>query len=464
MTDKTLCQKIGKFISRLRFEDLPLEVVNKARLCILDTIGCVFAASETDKGCLIGRYALERSKNGLCTVIGQDSKVVSDGAALANGTMAHMLEFDDGHRPSDNHIGCVVVPAALSMAEEEKVSGATFLLGAVAGYEVMGRVGEAVVFPRMESPFHGTGTCGPFGAAAAGGKMLQLDADQLANALGIAGTAAAGFREVTQSGWECKPLHAGRAAQNGIVASRLSLLRWEGPSTILEGKSGFCRAMTAEYDLEPLTDKLGSRWVVSDIGVKLYATCSPFTAIDAVLDLIREHKLKAKEIKAVKIGVGSKVFEQPAWLVVRPENSRAARFSTIYVVARAILDGEVTPRQFDEEKLRDPAVQALIDRIQIELDPEVDEIDLQMRHDPFFFPPASVEVMVADGKVLRKVVTNPRGYDPRKAPASQEEIVRKFFSLTQNILGEKRATAIAEAVLNLEKMPCISTLSNLLSG
>ncbi len=463
--ERTLSQQLADFLSPLSLTAVPAQVMNGAKLCILDTLGCMFAASRTEKGGVITGFVSGRSPDGPCKILGHARRTVAESAALANGTLAHMLELDDGHRPSDNHLGCVVVPAALATAEQERSSGAEFLLSVVTGYEVMGRVGEAVVLPRLGIAFHGTGTCGPFGGAASGATLLHLGPDQYANALGTAGTAAAGFVEVMVSGFDCKPLHAGRAAQNGVAAAYLARLGWEGPTAILEGHFGFCRGMTPQYDLAPITRDLGSKWVITDIGFKIHATCGiTFTAVDAALQLVAENGVKPDDIKSAKVMIASRLLASPGIQVAKPETAGAARFSPIYAVARAIMDGEVTPRQLADEKLRDPAIHALIDRIQLVVDPEVDDIDMRTHDEPFFFPASAVEISMTDGRQLRRLITNPKGYDPRTAPLSGEDVARKFIVLSEGSIAKDRAEAIIEAVLGIEKMPSVTTLSKLLGS
>ncbi|HEY2326919.1 MAG TPA: MmgE/PrpD family protein [Gaiellaceae bacterium] len=457
---RPIASALGDYVTR--DNSFPAAVLDHARLAVLDTIGCIIGATRTVPGRRILMYTDLHGATGPTTTVGLATGRRAEDSALANGTLAHMLEFDDGHRPSDNHLGCVVVPAAFAMAEETGANLGQLLDSVVVGYDVMGRAGEATLLPRNRSAFHGTGTTGVFGAAAVAARMLGLDAAQTAHALGIAGTAAAGLRESSRTGPDCKPLHAGRAAQNGIAAATLASLGYEGPLTIFEGERGFCRAMCAEPRPALLLDALGERFSVREAGFKVHSTCGVlFNVIDAVLELRGRNDFDVRPPETITVGVPSWIAEEASFLRRRPSSPGEARFSIPFSVAAAIADGEVSPLQMQPEKLTDPKIAELEVRVQWEVDDEVDQIYLARKDESFFFYPASV-TFERDGTAERVLSTNPRGYDPA-IPLSQEEVATKFYSTVRGIVSDADASRVADFVLTASPDASLSSTMKVLT-
>lgn len=424
----------------------PPWLLDRARLHVLDTIGCMVGATNAPAGARFLELTRLRGAAGGTTVIGLRGRYRAEDAGLANGTLAHLLEFDDGHRPSDNHLGCVVVPAALTMAEETGAHVGALLEATIVGYDVMGRAGEATLLPRNATCFHGTGTTGVFGSAAVASVLLGLDAMQIAHAFGIAGTAAAGLRESLSSGPDCKPLHAGRAVQNGISAAYLARLGYQGPLPIFEGTHGFCNAMCLNPRPELLLKDLGERFSILEAGFKVHSTCGMlFNVLDGVLDVRERYGLGASTPERIRVGVPSWIVEDPPFGRRRPATGGEARFSIPFAVAAAIVDGEVSMRQMTAEKLSDPTIAALEERVQIDYDDEVEEIYQRTKDDSFFYYPAAIE-LEHDGQTKRSLYTNPRGYDPT-IPLTTEEIVAKFHSTVHGLLDEDDAAALVDVVL-----------------
>jgi 2-methylcitrate dehydratase PrpD len=389
---------------------------------VLDTIGCMVGATRAPAGRRIIELTATRGGSGRTTTVGLAAPRRVEDTALANGTLAHMLEFDDGHRPSDNHLGCVVVPAALALAEETNASLGTCL--------------EATLLPRNETCFHGTGTTGAFGAAAVAARLLELDALETAHSFAIAGTAAAGLRESMSNGPDCKPLHAGRATTNGVTSAYLAAGGYTGPLTIFEGVHGFCNAMCNNPRPQLILDGLGDR----------FSTCGMlFNVLDGVLDVRRRHKLDDAPPPQIRVGVPSWIVEDPPFTRRRPASGGEARFSIPFAVAAAIVDGEVSMRQMTVEKLADPTIAELEQRVQIDYDDEVEAIYQCTKGDSFFYYPAAIE-FDQDGQTHRSLYTNPRGYDPT-LPLSQEELVAKFHSTVEGILERAAADEVVEVVL-----------------
>ncbi|MBI2986873.1 MAG: MmgE/PrpD family protein [Deltaproteobacteria bacterium] len=466
----TISERLAEYVTGMAIGDLPPEVVAKTKLCILDTVGCMLAGSRDEVAASLAAHALRYDSPGPCTVFGRSGSVGPEHAALANGTSAHVLERDDGHRPSDNHLGCVVVPAALAMAQATGAPGSELLLAVTLGYDVMGRIGEAVCLPRQGQMFHGTGTTGVFGSAAAAGKLLGLTAGQLANALGVAGDGAAGLNEWRRSRWvghdpgglDCMPLHAGRASQSGITAALLAAEGFHGPATILEGRYGLCSAMTAEARPELICAELGRRFAVIESGFKFHAgPGGVFNPIDAALWLRKEYNLDPGSIQRIKVALPDSWRDDQARRHRPPPTVGTARYSVSFAVAAALHDGEVTHRQHTPAKLADPGIAALEERIEFITDPEVQEIFEATKFDAQFFVPCALEVECG-GRSYRRLERSPLGYDPKRG-LTQEQVVAKFRSLVDGVLSETQADRVVEWVLRLDHGSKVGDLSGILA-
>lgn len=467
--NRTISEQIAEYVTTMAMKDLPPEVVEKTKQCILDTLGCMLAGSRDRAGVTITAHALRYGAPGPCTVFGRPGGVGPEHAALANGTSAHVLELDDGHRPSDNHIGGVVVSAALAMAQATGAPGTELLLSVTLGYDVMGRVGEAVLLPRIRVPFHGTGSCGVFGSAAAAGRLLGLNIGQLMNAFGVAGDGATGLKEFQTppfSGMDTKPLHAGRAAQSGVTAALLAAGGFEGPATIFEGPKGFCKVMSPQPRPELICAELGHRFAVIESGFKIHACPGGALAIavDAALWLRKEHHLDPSSIQQIKLGL-------PSWTKdtgferlrhYHPTTVGTARFSYPFIVAVALHDGKVTHHQLTQAKLADPAIARLQDIIEFVTDPEVEEIsDKLTREDPYYFAPASLEVK-SEGRTYRRLERTPLGYDPKRG-LTREQVVGKFRNMVEGVLSETQVDRVADWVFGLDRGSKVSDLSGMLA-
>lgn len=465
----TILEQLADYVTGMTIGDLPHEVVDKTKLCILDTIGCALRGSRDEVAVRTAAHALRHGPSGPCNVFGHSGSVGPEHAALANGTSAHILEWDAGHRPSDNHLGGVVVPAALAMAQVTGASGPEFLLSVTLGYDVMGRVGDAVCLPRNRTPgkwqrFHGTGTTGGFGSAAAAGKLLGLTPRQLTNALGIAGDAASGLREISPTGVECFGLHAGRASQTGVTAALLASEGLQGPATILEGQHGFCNAMTPEARPELICVELGQRFAVVESGFKVHASHGGglFTAIDAALWLRQEHNLDPASIQRITAVLPESARDHYAHQQRPPPSVTTARFSVSFTVAAALHDGEVTHRQLSQDRLADPGIAALEQRVEFSTDPEVQEIfDAQKRDEPFFFTPCALEIE-SGGRTYRRLERTPLGYDPLERGLTQAQVVAKFRSVVDGLLSTASADRVIDWVFGLDRDSRVGDLDGVL--
>ncbi|MEM3849036.1 MAG: MmgE/PrpD family protein [Zestosphaera sp.] len=237
--EANLVDQLAKFIYEVRYEDLPSEVVEKAKTCFLDYVGVALAGSRTEFGETITKFVKQLGGVGESTVIGDGSAVPSVNAAYVNGALVHIHELDDGHRVAMGHPGASVISAALAVGEKVNASGKELIEAIVVGYDIFIRMGVAVNPSHFRRGFHTTSTCGVLSAAAAAGKLLGLNTDGLGNALGIAATQASGLMEVTRGESVIKPLQPARAAQSGVLSALLAQSGLTAPKTMLDGESGF---------------------------------------------------------------------------------------------------------------------------------------------------------------------------------------------------------------------------------
>ena len=275
----SVSRELATVLSSTSYSDLGEDVVNDTHRAVLDWLGSALSGALEPPARVTQRVVAALGASTEATVFaGRRSSAA--GAALANGVASHILELDDIHKASTVHAAAPVIPAALAVAEREHASGQAFLLAVTLGYDAALRIGEAVN-PSHYRFWHPTGTAATFGAAAAAGSLLGLDTDRMLDALGSAGTQAAGLWEFNADGTMSKHLHPGKAAFNGVLAADLARAGFTGARRILEGDRGFFRAMSTEHDESRIVDGLGARWKISENCYKVWACCGhTHTAID----------------------------------------------------------------------------------------------------------------------------------------------------------------------------------------
>lgn len=441
----TITERLSKSFVEKRYRDLPARVVEKAKSHILDTIGSAFPAVRTESARIVYDTFLERDGGSKATIIGFGDRTSATSAALINGVLSHTVEFDD--IGIGGHPGCVNVPAALAIAEREGASGRDFLVAVILGYEVQGRVSLAVM-PSHYRYWHTTSTCGSFGAAAAAGKLVQLNVEEMTHALGIAGTLAFGLIETFGS--MTKPLHAGRAAQNGVTGALLARRGFTGSKTILEGSRGFFRATSDNPRPEKATEDLGKVSKILEASIKPYPCCGHVQApLYATLQILEEHEIDPGDIREVEIGTYKTAVELVG-ARYEPKSIQEAQFSTPYIQAVCILDGMVNLTQFTEERLREKKVLKLARKVNVMVNPEFNAAGEGAR--------VTIRTRMGD---YTKIVKTRKG--TRGDPLTRKELLRKFEANTGPVLRDKgRVRRIIETIDNLESVSDISELSSML--
>ncbi len=442
---ETIAETYASFAARLRFGDLPVEVVHRAKVSVLDLVGVMLAGSDMPFPRAVRDYLSDLGGKPEATMTRTGGrKFPAPRAALANGICAHALDMDDGHRYGAVHPGAVVIPAALASAEAMGEDGKRLIAGIAAGYELVIRVSRGINPSHLSRGFHTTGTVGTFGAAAAVGNIIGLDADSMTHALALAGLQSAGLLEVLHDGAMAKPIHSGHACSAGILAAELARRGAQGPRSVFEGPKGFLKAMTDAVDKDAMVAGLGSDWEILRTYIKLHAACRHVhPAIDCALNIRAAQGVEPSQIKKISIDTYP-VAVQFCGDTVHPETVSAAKFSLPFSVALAMCRGDAFTDKFSEENVRDGAIQELAGRVEVSAGDEWKRSYPHLRG-------AGMVVTLNDGRQYSHRAELPHG-EPEH-PATQEEIRGKFMANASRIVPADHAQAIMEAIMNLENVP-----------
>ena len=350
-------RRLAEYAARLRYEDIPADVIQRAKDAITDTVAVAVFGGDFPWSRMIAAYAKRNGAGGGSRILGQrDALVHAPSAALANGAFAHAFEMDNLTKPnSGSHPGATLLCSALAVAQEQGGGGRELLVAFVAGAEVMIRIGLATKHSNEEHGFHAPGTTGPFGAAVAASKVQGLDAERTANAIGIAASLAAGILEFAKSGSGAmvKRLHLGRAAESGVLAASLAAEGFSGPATALEGDFGFLRVFCRDFDMDALTRGLGDTWATHSIMMKRYAChITAHTPVDSTLALRAAHGFKADDVASIAIAGTERMLR--ANNIPAPKDVMMAQYSIPFCVALALYRNPVDPRSFDDSAAGDP--------------------------------------------------------------------------------------------------------------
>ena len=271
----TLAEMLAATVAGNRFDDLPATVTFKAKQYVLDIVGCSLGASHEPQARMLLEVIRAQGGTPQSSAMGCGHKTSAMNAALFNGATGHIYDFDDDHRQSAMHPSTAVFPAVLAVAEERGLGGKALLQAFILGNEVAVRIGEAFLGLAGSQGFHATATCGTFGAAAGCAQALGLDRDGVTQALGLAGSFAAGTNEWRAKGSWQKPLNPGHAAMSGVLAACLAQQGFRASATILDGPDGFIRAHAYQdrYDTTKVSEKLGVQWKMADTSIKVHAGC-----------------------------------------------------------------------------------------------------------------------------------------------------------------------------------------------
>lgn len=443
----TISERIGEFVYETRYEDLPESVVKSAKRLILDWLGVGFRGSLATQSSWVLKTLYEGGSGGSTFLTYPPLKGNLFFVAFANAFFSHILEIDDVHRGSIYHPASPVISAAFSQAEKLGSSGKDLITAVVLGYEVSIRVGECLGLSHYKF-WHPTGTCGTFGSAVAGAKLLNLDPKKVSFAIGNAGTSATGLWQFNLDGTMTKPLHPAKAAMEGLICANLASWGFSGASRIFEGEKGICRAMAGEgFNLDKLTEGLGERWKTEEVSFKPYPCCRHIhSPIYNAIEIYKKFKPSPEKISRINVYTYRTAMETAHFKV--PSSVEEARFSISYCVAVALLFGKVNLEHFTPESIKDERVLNLIQKI------NVIEDELYTKAHPEKWG-AKVEVLTVDGERLFAETWFPKG-DPEN-PMTDEELEEKVRGLLEAMLPKEYLDKLIKKVWSLEEIEDLGT-------
>jgi 2-methylcitrate dehydratase PrpD len=444
----TPTKDLGAMVAALKADDIPESARRWAKHCILDWIAVTVGGAGEPLTEKLLEVALAEGATGRARVIGHADRVIGSQAALINGAASHALDYDDVNERMLGHPTVPLVPALMALADESKISGMDMITAFVAGYEVEARLSDMTGVPHIDNGWHSTATIGTFGAAAASANLMGLDAEQSTAALGIAATQAAGLRAMF--GTMCKPLHAGKASSNGLLAARLAAKGFTSRDDAIEGENGFAATQAEGFVPLPVYPKANGRFAVEENLFKYHAACYlTHAGIDALRKVRDEAEIKPEEVVAVREHVPATHFT--VCNIPEPETGLEIKFSMRHTAAMVLsgIDTGAMSSYTDEAANRNDLVD-LRRKVEIVAKP----FDSRMQ--------AEVVVELADGRsVVGKADV---GVPASDVDLQERRLSEKFLALVGPVVGEARAEQALKACLNLDQMDDAARIFDAVAG
>ena len=437
---------LARFAAETPDRAIPADVVERIKLSFLDGLGVCLRGTTFPWTKMVREVVQHEGGNAVASLWGSGERTSLTNAVLFNGTAGHAFEMDDIHKESIVHPNSLAVPVALALAEADPaLSGCDIVTALTLGYEVGLRIGNAATTALFLNGFHPQGTTGAFVAAATAGRLLRLDAGEMQHALGIAGSMGAGLM-AAQEGAMVKRLHAGRAAQSGLLAALLAKRGFTGISDIVEASyGGFLSALARTPNAARLLDGLGTDWEAGKVGFKMYPNVTSIhAALDGLRAILVENGVTASQIAEIGVGCGHMTFVHTAW-DYRPVGTTAAQMNMFYGLSVMAQRRNVAAGDYSDDTIADPDILAFIPRIKVAVDPEIEAKGPAYRH------AARVAVRTTDGRTLRRDVWHRRG-SPEN-PVSRREVEEKFTANVDGLLGAEAATRLQALAARLEALP-----------
>jgi 2-methylcitrate dehydratase PrpD len=445
MEQKTYARQLAARFSALTLDQIDAHSRTAVKKLFMDYLGVALAGSQSESGRIARRFAKEHGAKPQARLIGDKARVDMTAAAFANAISSHSIELDDIDVLALFHFSPPVYSAALAAADATAANGKQLLTALAAGCEMMERASKAANPSLRNRGFHTTPTCGTFGAAVAAAKLLRLSSDKLVSALGLAGSQVSGLMEMYGPSMQ-KRFNPGPTARNGITAARMAQLGFTGADTIFEGERGFLKAFSDKTYPEALTENLKGPYELL-IEFKPYSCARPIhNAIDCALDVRAQDGLKVEDIESIHFA------RHPDWARYHqntaPRTYHEAQVSLPFSVAVALIEGQALLKQYSDRNIRNPQVRRLSAMTSISEDASLPRgVSCKMT------------VGLRGGRKLTSQVDYPKG--SIQNPMSEAEMHGKFESLAEPVIGPKRAAALAEQVMELEKVKDVSALMKL---
>jgi 2-methylcitrate dehydratase PrpD len=459
-----LTDYVGKFVATTKYEDIPTEVIELGKKSILDGLGLALAGSKAQTGALCRQYLENLGvSDGKSTIIGSARKTSPRFAAFVNGVSIHADDFDDTQLAvaKDRVYGLLVhptvpvLPAALALAERGGTSGKELMLAYHLGVEVECKIAEAISPRHYQDGFHSTGTCGPFGSAAACAKLLHFDLSKTLNVFGLAASQSGGLRE--NFGTMTKPFQAGHAAESGLESAELVALGWSAAEQILEADRGFFHAFGGSYDPSAIMGRLGKPWTFVSPGVSLKPYPSGSLAHPAMTELARlieTNNIQAAQVEKVDVGANHNMTT--TLLHHQPKTGLEAKFSMEFCMAILLLERKAGLGEFADKVVQRADVQEMIRKVNYYVDPEAESAGYDKMT-------SLLKIHLKDGRVITGRADFGKGSPAN--PMTFKEAATKFRGCAEFAEWPKAKTEkIIAYVSALDAVPDVSTLSPLLSA
>src|ERR1051326_3942129 len=450
----TITAPISQFAANLKFEDLSPDAIYQAKRFLLDSLGCALGGFQQHDVVLALEVLDEIAGRGPCTIIGTGKKVDAVSASLANALMIRCMDYNDIYWKQDPSHPSDIFPAAIAGGERMQSDGRELIVGLVLGHEFECRFCEAA-FPGIRERGWHHATLTAFVSPIVAGRAIKLGWEQIQHAIGISASRQATLGAVTAGKLTMmKNTVDPMATQSGMLAALLAEQGYTGPEHVVDGKEGLTHCFGPEWKLNVLTDGLGDSWRITQCGMKFFPTeALTHAPISATLDLVHEHDLKPEQVEKVTIRSLARAADILSDASkYDPHTKETADHSLPYVIAAALVDRQVTPAQFTDQKIRDAQIRAQLKKVVVVADPEIEKVFPALQR-------VVVTIRTTDGREFTKQFDYPKG-DPRN-PLTDHEIEEKFSALASPIMSKAAQKKIMKAVWDLEKLEGVTELMKL---
>jgi 2-methylcitrate dehydratase PrpD len=440
-------QVLARFAASLQYDDIPAPVREYCKDLLLDTLACAVAGHQGEETHQIAALAAGLAQSNESSVIGGDRLSLA-GATMLNGYLVTAVTMCDAHRPTLTHITPEVMPPALAIAERDGLSGRDLIVALVAGCEITTRVGVGIDYPAFRARgWHGPGVFGPFGSAAAVGRLRKFNDETMARAFGLAGSQAAG----TFAAWGTPTVkfHQCRGALSGLMAALLAEQNFVATREFITAKDGgLYNSYSNGGKREAATADLGERWELEQIALRPWPSASSIQGMmTALFDIVEQHPIDPLQVKALRIGLSQPVFDLHG-IFARYKAKFEALLSAHYVAAAILHDREMTLAQFEPARYDDPALRRFAERVEVRADPALSGIE------------ATAEVETTDGKTYSERCKHPRGAPENRLTRAQIE--DKFRTYARGRLSDANVEGVIAAVVGLDQLGSVRALMDLL--
>ncbi|MCP8615251.1 MmgE/PrpD family protein [Salirhabdus salicampi] len=441
-------KQLTTFIKNSKYEDFPEQAIYSAKTAIIDCLGVAVHGVTTEVGKIIINYTKEFESKPTSSILGTNGlKTSPETAALTNGTLAHAIDFDDINTTLIGHPSTNLVPSILALGEYLNCSGKDLILAYIVGFEVETKLGKICNPSHYESGWHSTATLGTFGTTAACAKLLGLSEAEIDMALGIAGSLASGLRD--NFGTMTKPLHAGKAAQNGITASLLAKRGFTGNREIITSPKGFLALFNVDENISKTANlKMLSDLEIINSGVviKKHACCgSAHSAIDGVIKIVTEHDINYEDIDKLQVEINPLALN--ILIHNKPETGLEGKFSMEYMCSVAAIDRKAGIKQFNDNRVRQQDVQDFLSKVEV----------IPNSNLPILNWVTKINITLNNSHALSETIRVPIGYPEN--PLSKTELEEKFSECVEGILNHDQIKLVFNTINYLEDLENVKTLT-----